>query len=178
MRPVATALYGAFKYGYIGCKISNELSTNTSYISALIEDLKESVKKAKNSLAIREEQINILNDLVTTPNNTPTKISLHTSEKIVIVDINNIIKCKSDSNYTTFYFKDKSKIMVSKTLKYYSDLLKDNNFIRVHQSYLINKEYIKEFIKSDGGYLVLQDNTNVPVSSRKKPEIISILKDT
>jgi len=142
-----------------------------------IEDLKESVKKAKNSLAIREEQINILNDLVTTPNNIPTKISLHTSEKIVIVDIINIIKCKSDSNYTTFYFKDKTKIMVSKTLKYYSDLLKDNNFIRVHQSYLINKEYIKEFIKSDGGYLILQDNTTVPVSSRKKPEIISILKE-
>ena len=66
--------------------------------------------------------------------------------------------------------------MVSKTLKYYSDLLKDNNFIRVHQSYLINKEYIKEFIKSDGGYLVLKDNSTVPISSRKKPEIISILK--
>ena len=141
-----------------------------------IEDLKESVKKAKNSLAIREEQIDILNDLVTKPNNIPSKISLHTSEKIVVVDINNIIKCKSDNNYTTLYFKDKTKVMVSKTLKYYSDLLKDNNFIRVHQSYLINKEYIKEFIKSDGGYLVLKDNSTVPISSRKKPEIISILK--
>ena len=86
-----------------------------------------------------------------------------------------IIHCKSDNNYTTFYFSDASKILVSKTLKYYADMLKEVGFLRVHQSHLINIKYIKEFIKSDGGYLILTDESNIPVSVRKRQEILKIL---
>ena len=65
--------------------------------------------------------------------------------------------------------------MVSKTLKFYADLLKEVGFLRVHQSHLINTKYIKEFIKSDGGYLILTDNCNVPVSVRKRNEVLEVL---
>jgi two-component system LytT family response regulator len=100
---------------------------------------------------------------------------LHTSEKIIVVLLSDIIRCKSDNNYTTFYLENKQNILVSKTLKYYADMLKEHQFLRVHQSHLINTKYIKEFIKSDGGYLILKDKSNIPVSVRKKNEVIDTL---
>ncbi|WP_159947835.1 LytR/AlgR family response regulator transcription factor [Polaribacter septentrionalilitoris] len=141
-----------------------------------IKDLENSFTKAKQQITPQNEQLTILKQAVTAPSERLKKLSLHTQEKIIVVDIKNIIRCKSDNNYTTFYFKDGSKILVSKTLKFYADILKENDFIRVHQSHLINKYQIKEFIKSDGGYLVLKNNTNIPVSKRKKAEVLDILK--
>ena len=141
-----------------------------------IEDLGNAINKAKAQIQPGKEQINVLKQLVTQPAIKPKRLSLHTSEKIIIVDIDDIIRCNSDNNYTIFYLKDKSKILVSKTLKYYSDILKEVNFLRVHQSHLVNKSYIKEFIKSDGGYLILNDSSNIPVSARKKKDIITSLK--
>jgi len=139
------------------------------------EDLAISIEKAQNQIQPDKEQLHVLQEAVTTPNNKPSKISLHTSEKIIVVNIENIIRCKADNNYTTFYFKDNSKILVSKTLKYYADLLKEVGFLRVHQSHLVNTSFIKEFIKSDGGYLMLSDNSNVPVSIRKRSKVLEVL---
>ena len=141
-----------------------------------LEELTVAINKAKVQIQPKQEQLNVLKQIVTVPNTQPTQLSLHTSEKIIIVNIEDIIRCKSDNNYTTFYLKDTSKVLVSKTLKYYSDLLKELNFLRVHQSHLVNKTFIKEFIKSDGGYLILNDSSNIPVSARKKAEIIAALK--
>ncbi|PQJ72452.1 LytR/AlgR family response regulator transcription factor [Polaribacter butkevichii] len=139
------------------------------------EDLAISIEKAQNQIQPDKQQLNVLQEAVTSPNNKPSKISLHTSEKIIVVNIEDIIHCKSDNNYTTFFFKDKSKILVSKTLKHYADMLKEVGFLRVHQSHLVNTTYIKEFIKSDGGYLVLTDASNIPVSVRKRNEVLEVL---
>lgn len=141
-----------------------------------INDLSAAIEKAKTQISPLKEQLNILKQVVNSPNKSPEKISLHTSDKIIIVEINQIIHCKSDNNYTTFYLQNAPKIVVSKTLKYYADLLKDVGFIRTHQSHLVNTNYIKEFIKSDGGYLLLKDNSNIPISVRKKHEILAALK--
>ncbi|MCL7763420.1 LytTR family DNA-binding domain-containing protein [Polaribacter sp. Z014] len=139
------------------------------------EDLAISIEKAQSQIQPDKEQLHVLQEAVTAPNNKPSKISLHTSEKIIVVNIEDIIRCKSDNNYTTFYFKDNYKILVSKTLKYYADMLKEVGFLRVHQSHLINTTYIKEFIKSDGGYLMLTDNSSIPVSVRKRNEVLEVL---
>lgn len=140
-----------------------------------LEELASAIDKAKIQIQPKKEQLNVLKQIVTQPTMKPKRLSLHTSEKIIVINIEDIIRCKSDNNYTTFYLNDKSKVLVSKTLKYYSDILKEVNFLRVHQSHLVNKAYIKEFIKSDGGYLVLNDSSNIPVSVRKKAEIITAL---
>ncbi|WP_373940779.1 LytTR family DNA-binding domain-containing protein [Polaribacter sejongensis] len=139
------------------------------------EDLAISIEKAQSQIQPDKEQLHVLQEAVTAPNNKPNKISLHTSEKIIVVNIENIIRCKSDNNYTTFYFKDNSKILVSKTLKYYADMLKEVGFLRVHQSHLVNTTFIKEFIKSDGGYLMLTEGSNIPVSVRKRTEVLEEL---
>jgi two-component system LytT family response regulator len=139
-------------------------------------DLKTAIEKATHQIKPDKQQLSVLQQAVKKPNNKPEKISLHTSEKIIVVTINDIIRCKSDNNYTTFYFNDGAKILVSKTLKYYADMLKEVGFLRVHQSHLINTKYIKEFIKADGGYLILKDKSNIPVSIRKRNEVLDVLK--
>lgn len=140
------------------------------------DDLNSSIQKAKQQIEPQKEQLNILKEAINNQNSILNRISLYTQDKIIIVNTDEIIRCQSDNNYTTFYLKDASKILVSKTLKYYADLLKNNGFIRVHQSHLINKLEIKEYIKSDGGYIILNNNTNIPVSVRKKADVINFLK--
>ena len=93
----------------------------------------------------------------------------------MIVSLDDIIRCESDSNNTIFHLQDKRKIFVTKTLKYFSELLSSHDFIRVHQSHLVNLQCISAYIKTDGGYLMLKNGENVPVSVRKKTEIIEIL---
>ena len=138
-------------------------------------DLKSAIDRANTQLQPATAQLKVLQEVIAKPTTELKKISLHTLEKIIVTNICDIIRCNSDNNYTTFYFKNKEKILVSKTLKFYADLLKEVGFLRVHQSHLINTKYIKEFIKSDGGYLILTDNTNVPVSVRKKNEVLDRL---
>ncbi|TXD51533.1 MULTISPECIES: LytR/AlgR family response regulator transcription factor [unclassified Polaribacter] len=141
------------------------------------EDLANAIKKAKEQIQPNKEQLSVLQESIKNPYRIAQKISLHTSEKIIVVQLSEIIRCKSDNNYTTFHLESGQKILVSKTLKYYADMLKEHQFLRVHQSHLINTKYIKEFIKSDGGYLTLKDKTSVPVSVRKRNEVIEALNN-
>jgi len=141
------------------------------------EELANAIKKATQNMQPKQEQLHILKDTIEAPNQNPTKISLHTLDKITVVNIENIIRCESDNNYTTFFLNEGQKIMVSKTLKYFADLLKNNRFLRVHRSHLVNLKYIKAFIKSDGGYLVLNNNKSIPVSVRKRSEVIEVLNN-
>ena len=139
------------------------------------EDLSLAIDKAIKSIQPDKAQLDVLHNAVSNPKNKPQKISLHTLDKIIVVALDDIVRCNSDNNYTTFYFENGSKIMVTKTLKYFADLLKEHPFLRVHQSHLVNVKYIKEFIKSDGGYLVLKNKSTVPVSVRKRSEVIARL---
>lgn len=139
------------------------------------QDLKTAITKATQQIQPDKNQLNVLKESINSPNQRPKKISLHTLDKIVVVDLDDIVRCESDNNYTKFFFQDKSSILVTKTLKYFSDMLKSYQFIRVHQSHLVNIKYIKAFIKSDGGYLILKDKNTVPVSVRKRSEVIEAL---
>ena len=84
------------------------------------------------------------------------RLALNTLEKIHITDIDNIVRCESNVNYTMFHFNEGKKLLVTKTLKEFDEMLRDYGFIRVHQSHLVNVQYIKEFVKIDGGYLVMK----------------------
>ena len=139
------------------------------------EDLSLAIKRAKEQLQPNKERLRILKDTISAPEQKPDKISLHTLDQIIIVSLNDIIRCESDSNNTIFHLQDKRKIFVTKTLKYFSDMLQSYEFVRIHQSHLVNLHYISAYIKTDGGYLMLKNGENVPVSVRKKTEIIEIL---
>jgi two-component system LytT family response regulator len=102
------------------------------------------------------------------------KIALNTVDKIHIVQIEDVIRLESDINYTRFYFEDGSKLMVTKTLKEFDKMLSDHSFIRIHQSHLVNTNFIKEYTKQDGK-LVLKNGDRISVSSRKKSTLMDMI---
>tara|TARA_B100000809_G_C15114102_1_gene521732 strand:- start:1380 stop:2105 length:726 start_codon:yes stop_codon:yes gene_type:complete len=104
----------------------------------------------------------------------PKKIALNTVEKIHIVDIENVIRLESNINYTRFFFVDGTKLLVTKTLKEFDKMLSDHSFIRIHQSHLVNANFIKEFLKQNGE-VILKDGTKIPVSTRKKSTLMDMI---
>ncbi|MDX1350036.1 MAG: LytTR family DNA-binding domain-containing protein, partial [Putridiphycobacter sp.] len=104
----------------------------------------------------------------------PKKLALNTVDKIHIVDIKDIIRLESHINYTQFYFKDGTKLLVTKTLKEFDKMLNEHNFIRVHQSHLIAKDQIKAFLKQNGE-IQLKDESKIPVSTRKKAILMEMI---
>jgi two-component system LytT family response regulator len=103
------------------------------------------------------------------------KLVLRTSEDIHIVNINDIVRCEADNSYTTFFISDGEKIVISKGIKEYSELLEEYGFIRPHQSHLVNLNFVKRLDKSDGGFLIMKDGKEVPVSTRRKQNLLQIL---
>jgi len=104
------------------------------------------------------------------------KIVLKTAESIHIINIKNIIRCEADVNYTYFFLDNSDKLMVSKTLKEYSELLEPAGFFRTHQSHLVNLDHVIRFDKTEGGHLVMADESIVPVSSRKREQLFKVFE--
>jgi two-component system LytT family response regulator len=102
-------------------------------------------------------------------------LALNSQDKIQLVRIEDIIRCQSEDNYTFFYMDGGKKIVVSKTLKEYDELLQEHKFIRVHHSHLVNARKILELQKNDD-LLIMSDHSEVPVSSRKKQDVIKALE--
>ena len=103
--------------------------------------------------------------------NDSKKIVLKTLEGVFVVDSDDVIRCESQNNYTVFHLKDKSTILVSKTLKEYEELLTPLTFIRCHQTHLVNTKYITKYIKHPNTILQLADGSEIPISVRKKESI-------
>jgi len=102
------------------------------------------------------------------------KIVLNTSESIHLVNVQDIIRCQSDGNYTRFFLQDRKNLLVSKTLKQYDEMLTPYGFFRVHQSHLVNLNFL-DFFNKDNERLILKDSSAIPVSTRRKDQLISIL---
>jgi two-component system LytT family response regulator len=105
------------------------------------------------------------------------KIVLRTAEAMHLVDIASIMYCKSDNSYTTFELEDGNSIIVSKAMKEYAALLEDYSFVRPHQSFLVNLRFIDKIDKSDGGFVILNNKKEIPVSARRKQALLSSLEN-
>lgn len=105
------------------------------------------------------------------------KISLHTGNAYEIININEIIRCEADGNYTVFFLTNKRKHIVSTGLKFYEDLLPTKDFIRVHHHHLININHVIRFLKEDGGYAIMTDDSKVEISRRKKEAFLLRLQN-
>ena len=92
------------------------------------------------------------------------------------MDIVDIYYCESDNSYTTFYLSGNEKIVVSKSLKEYEGLLTGFGFFRSHQSFLVNLNHAKKVDKSDGGFIVMKNKKEIPVSQRQKKKLIKLLE--
>jgi two-component system LytT family response regulator len=115
-----------------------------------------------------QPQIGAFVENISNINKQLSNIVLPTLDGFIVVKINDIIRCEADKNYTFFIFTNKEKILVSRTLKEYDELLHDMDFIRVHQSHLINASHVQRYIKGSGGYVKMSDDSIIEVSRRKK----------
>ncbi len=142
------------------------------------EELASAIAKALEIIHYEEERVKI-KALLENYNETKAlkRLILKTSDFIHVVKIDEIIRCKAENNYTFFYIVDGEKILVSKTIKEYTELLKTSGFLRVHQSHLINAAYIDKFVRSEGGYILMKDQTNIPVSTKNKQLVINELEN-
>ena len=104
------------------------------------------------------------------------KLILKTADKLYSIKIQDIVNCESDKNYTTFYFNNSQKLVVSTSLKEYETLLSPSGFFRCHQSHLINLHYFDHLIKADGGTIVMKNKTKVPLAIRKKDAFLALLE--
>lgn len=142
------------------------------------EELVESLKKNKLNLVgnSANDNVDVLIGNLKQLNDANKRIVLNTSNKAYIYPINEIIRCESSGSYTIFYVKNEEPLLISKSLGEAEELLKDHQFERIHKSHLINLNYMRAFIKNDGGFVEMQNGDKIPVSNRKREYLMQLLK--
>lgn len=142
-----------------------------------IDELVAAVDKAQQKIKERNhnKQLDFLLSLIKRGEQSPPKIALPQLQEIRYVQVSDILRCEADNTYTYFYLISGERIMVSRPLKEYSDMLQPHGFIRSHQSHLVNPAFIKSWLKEDGGTLLLADGFKVPVSKPNRERVKNLL---
>ncbi|TCD03317.1 LytR/AlgR family response regulator transcription factor [Pedobacter psychroterrae] len=143
-----------------------------------IDELLNAVNKAEEKLAtqIQTSQLDFLLQQLKKPETNVSKIALQMQSEIRYVTLSEIIRCEADNTYTHFFLSGDEKILVSKSLKEYADLLRPKGFLRTHQSHLVNPKYVKSWLKEDGGILLLISGEKIPVSKPNKDTVKQALQ--
>lgn len=142
---------------------------------------REELQTAVNKLTRRPqkqltEQLELLLQKMQQPASTLRKIAMPTLEGLQMIDITTIIYCASASNYTVLYLKQQQKLTVSRTLKEIEEMLDEYTFLRVHNSYLVNLDEITRYIRGEGGYLIMTDQSKVDVSKSRKEALLRTIQ--
>ncbi len=140
------------------------------------DELKEAVSRitpGKNNKI--KKRLNVFSQQYNNPN-AFEKMSISALDGIYFINIKDIIRCEAEDNYTHIHLRDGDKITASKTIKAYEELLSGVNFYRVHKSHLINLNYMRKFVKGDGGYLVMDDDKKIEVSRRRRPAFMEQMR--
>jgi len=111
------------------------------------------------------------------PMNPENQIAIPLAEGFEFIKVKDIVRCKSDAGSTFIYLSNKKRIFSSKNLKEYQKLLADYNFYRIHNSHLVNMSHIKKYLKQDGGAVIMSDNSEIPISRRRKDTFLELLND-
>lgn len=140
------------------------------------EELCQAVEKAKEKIISGKRSAGIDEVLQwVQPDMKKTKIAMPVDGRIRMIPFEAIVYCESESNYTFIYLLGEKRIMVSKTLKEIEGMLKHPNFLRVQNSYLVNLNHVKEYIRGEGGELLMSNGDSVRVSRNKKEELLQRL---
>lgn len=140
-----------------------------------IEELQQAISKIKNVYGQQEDsRFNNLKEIIS-QNKKAGKIALSTQDEIKFVQLTEIIRMEANGNYTSIFLSSGEKVLVTQTLKFYEDLLKDDFFLRVHHSHLINLKKVNKYLKGNGGHAVMEDGTKVEISVRRKESFLTHL---
>jgi len=122
-------------------------------------------------------QLNALKENLDPANTTNKKLVLRTLDNVYLVNSRDIIHCRSDDCYTIIKTIEGEKIMVSRVLKEFDELLSDHGFFRIHRSHLVNLQHIKRFDKQEGGHVVMTTDDRIPVSSRSRERLMRLFEE-
>ena len=122
-----------------------------------------------------ESRLEIFKGVYNNPN-AFEKMSVSALDGIYFLNIRDIVRLEAEDNYTHIFLKSGEKITASKTIKSYEELLQDMNFYRVHKRHVINLNYMRKFVKGDGGYVVMDDDMKIEVSRRRRPAFMEQMK--
>jgi two-component system, LytTR family, response regulator len=157
------------------------MNDSNKFLKAKVTPAGELMNKHNTALKVAEKvtdthtpraRLELVREGVQPKKETPVRIALSVSEGVVFIHTKDIIYCKSDSNYTTLFMVGEKKLIVSKTLKDIEELLGDDLFIRVHSSYLVNKNEIQIYQRGDGGELLMSSGVHIPVSRDRKSSFL------
>ena len=175
---------GEYDFDIIFTTAYNHYSIDAIRISAFdylikpigIEELQQAVERLSKSLHKQtKEKIDILKKSLSDQRSQEDKIAISTSEGIDFIPIKNIMHIESKSNYSKIFMIENKSITVTKILKDFEEMLSPYNFYRIHNSHLINLNFIQKYIRSQGGHVMLQDGTLIDVSRRKKEEFLKMI---
>jgi two-component system LytT family response regulator len=140
------------------------------------DELVQAVAKVndKKKQSILPEQLDILFQNLYNRKQTSQKIALPTMNGLEFVMADDIVHCQSEGNYTHIFLKDNARYLICRTLKETEELLSGHNFFRVHHSHTINLNHIKKYVKGDGGYVIMSNDSSVNVSRSRKEELLRI----
>ena len=105
------------------------------------------------------------------------KLCIPSVKGFQVVDLKTILYCEASGSYTNFHFTDKHLVCSAKTIHEYEEMLADAGFVRIHKSFLINLLHIKEYIRGEGGAVLLSNGAEVEVSRRKKDLLMTKMKE-
>lgn len=144
-----------------------------------VDELKTAVQRVQDHRAVSnplEKIKNLFENVRLLNNNDPfNRVAFPTSDGLKFIYLDQILRCMASNNYTHIYLTNNEKILISKSLKDIENILPASNFCRIHNSHLVNLKYIRKFIKGDVNMLVMNDDTELEVSRRKKDELVKVL---
>jgi len=142
-----------------------------------IGDLKTAVEKIRSKTGHHDENEKVSQFIRNFSNRQQPKITLSTSDGLVFILVEDIIRCEAQGAYTIFYIRNRKSIMVSKNLKEFQILLEDHHFFRIHNSHLINLNEIEKYKKSDGGSVLMSDGSTIPISDSRRQEFVNLIRE-
>ena len=143
------------------------------------EELVKAIRRVEERKGLQQSDVSlqVLVENLRQSSDSSKKIVVPTSDGMHVIKVAKIIRLESSSNYTVFHIKDEKSLLASRTLKEFDTILHDYNFQRIHKSHLINMNYIKRYVQTDGGYIILEDGAQIPVANRKKDQLMEWLKN-
>jgi two-component system LytT family response regulator len=135
-------------------------------INEFIEAVKRVIEKRKNKTSRSSDALKVLMENLRSPH--PSRLAIPTSEGMEYLNPKDIIRIESDRSYSWFFITGNRKVLVSRHLKEFQDLLGDRSFFRSHNSHLINLRFVRKFIRHEGGIIEMQDGTQIPISRGRK----------
>lgn len=141
-----------------------------------IKELQQAVERLnKIRYPHTKEKIDVLKSSMNDKKTQEDKIAISTTEGLEFIPIKNILHIESNSNYSKIYFNNNRTLTVTKLLKDFEDMLVPYHFYRVHNSHLINLNYIEKYLRGNGGRVMMQDGTEIEVARRKKDEFLKMI---